>query len=92
MHWPIVLCHQFLIQWDWHWVINDRNQILAIPGLDQKKFIDAGVTALSGWVLVCLLFVFAALSSYATLLYRKYYKNATSGLLSFNLVSSFNSL
>jgi hypothetical protein len=50
------------------------------------------VTALSGWVLVCLLFVFAALSSYATLLYRKYYKSATAGLLSFNLVSSFNTL
>jgi hypothetical protein len=38
MHWLIVLCHQVLIQWDWHRVTNDRNKILAIPGLDQTKY------------------------------------------------------
>jgi hypothetical protein len=49
------------------------------------------VTALSGWVLACLLFVFAALMSYGTLLFRKYYKKATSVYpMNFNLRSHLN--
>jgi hypothetical protein len=87
MHWQsVVLSHQVKIQSH-----RDRaNSNFSNSRIRQKYFFFLGVTALSGWVLVCLLFVFAALSSYATLLYRKYYKSATSGLLSFNLVSSLN--
>jgi hypothetical protein len=90
MHWQsVVLSDQVKILWHWHRVKSNFSNSRI-----RQTFISlyVGVTALSGWVLVCLLFVFAALSSYATLLYRKYYKSATSGLLSFNLVSSFNSL